>query len=311
MSENIFGMCSATEPDCILLIAQEQTYEDVVKFALGRRKTNAWQVVRVSLVDKRVVECLFRTPYIEADEHYSDVQLLSGGAQIALAYRKGNIGSLQHILLLLTLQSNWWNFSSSWSIAHQLCFDAGPYFTEPRLCASRNLLLYAAPRHSCRLVALQVTHDSKLQHFGEVNFDAPRWALCAFTSGDEHLVATAHEDCTVRLWRHVEAADAAGGTFALEECSRMSADTKFETTISTAAGLILQPVAPDRTVRLCRIDGTHLHEPLPQPQIGSLRIACGCPVGRSALVFDSQSKSLLTLDTVQQNKECDISPKLL
>ena len=251
-------------------------------------------MLRVSLAEKRVEQCLIRVPHTDAI--VSDVQLLPGGTQIALAlYRGGMLYDYSHIVRLFTeSQLNAWRF------AHEFCFDTTSSSKQadlPRLCVSRNLLLCAARGLSRRLVALKVTRDSKLVQTGAVQFDLAPSDLCAFTAGNEQLVVTAHADRTVRLWRHVETAAATRRTFALEECDHVSADTTCLHLISSAAGLLLQPDDPDMAMRLCRTNGTRLDAPLPQPQLGKLRILCGCAVGLNVFAYDKMSESLVTLET--------------
>lgn len=280
-SGDIRGLCAAPQADCVLLAGSQVPGND-------------WQMVRVSLAEKRVVESICRASHTDAT--VSDVRVLSA-AHIALALYKQEKGSIAHSVRLLVRQSN-----NTWRVAHELRFDStsGDKVYSPRLCIFRDLLLCAARYPSIRLVALEVTNDSHLQQIGCLKFDSPLLDLGAFVSasGDQQLVATAHADCTVRLLRHVEAiAAAARSTFALEECSRVITNTKFNRIISTAVGLLLQPVSPEKTVRLCRINGTHLEEPIPQPQLGSLDIWCGCSAGRNVFIYDRESKSLLTIDT--------------
>ena len=249
----------------------------------------------VSLAEKRVEQCLIRIPITDAE--VSDVQLLPGGTHIALAlFKKGKENS--HIVRLFA--ESQWLFAKAWRVAHEFCFDTTSssntvYY--PQLCVSRNLLLCTAPVLSRHLVALEVTPDSKLEQTGAVQFDSAPSALCAFTAGNEQLVATAHADSTVRLWRQVETAAAAGRTFALEECSRVSADTAFWRLISSAVGILLQPEYPDKIMSLCRTDGTRLDAPLLQPQLGELDLWCGCAVGLNVFAYDKESESLVTLET--------------
>lgn len=185
-------MCAAPEANCVLLADS----------SLGI-------VVRVALAEKSVVECLFRAPQTEGT--LSGLGVLSGGAHIALAVYKRDSGGFSNCVLLLARESN------AWRVAHELRFDTTPLFPNyfPRLCVSWNLLLCAVLRFSCRLVALQ-NDDSQLLQRGHVIFDSPISAMCAFTSGNEHLVATAHVDRTVRLSCHVATAAAAEDTIALE-----------------------------------------------------------------------------------------------
>ena len=259
-------------------------------------------MLRVSLAEKRVEQCLIRVPITDA--YVTDVQLLPGGTHIVLAlFRKGKKNVYSHIVRLFA--ESQWLFAKAWRVAHEFCFDtiSGNSVYSPRLCVSRNLLLCAATFFSCRLVALEVTRDSKLVQTGVVYFDSAPSALCAFTAGNEQLVATAHADRTVHLWRQVKTATAAGRTFALEECSRVSADTTFRCLISSAAGLLLQPEYPDKIMSLCRTDGTRLDAPLLQPQLGELRIRCACAVGSNVLAFDFESESLVTLETCGSDAE--------
>lgn len=225
------------------------------------------------------------------------MRLLPGGMHIALAlYEVKDGNNFKHFVRLLSRESN-----NKWRVAHELYFDTTAVMTASRLCTSRNLLICAALRHSRRLMALQVTHGSRLRIIGEQNFDSPLWALCGFTSGSEHLVATAHEDRTVRLSRHIEPTAAAGWAFALVECFRFSADTTFRSIINCATALLLQPDSHDQTVLFCRINGTRLDEPIPQTQLGSLNVRCGCLVGPINFIYDWESKSLLTFDSLHEN----------
>ena len=276
LSGPISGMCTAPAPNCVLLVDINNSGSE------GR-------VLRVSLAEKRVEQCLIRVPH--TDSIVTDVQLLSGGTHIALAlFRKGKANGYSHIVRLFAESQ-----LNAWRVAHEFCFDTTSNYINPRLCVSRNLLLCAAPVLSRRLVALEVTHDSKLVQTGAVQFDSD---MCAFTAGNDQLVATAHADRTVRLWHHVEAAAAARSTFALEECSRVSADTTFGLIISSAEGLLLHPKSYfDKSMRLCRTDGTRLDVLQPQPQLGQLRIKCGCAVGLNVLAYDEDSKSLVTFET--------------
>ena len=149
---------------------------------------------------ERVEQCIIRVPHTDA--RVSDVLLLNGGTHIALALcRKENLDS--HIVCLFAESQ-----LNAWRVAHEFCFDTTPgnIVYLPRLCVSRNLLLCVTPIYSRRLVALEVTRDSKLVQTRAVQFDSAPSDLCAFTAGNEQLVATAHADRTVRLWRHVKTA---------------------------------------------------------------------------------------------------------
>lgn len=294
LSLRIISMCVMPEANCVL--------------ALWRELYGRPRVVRVSLAEKLMAFSLYSQPGDERMAHLSDIAMLPDGVHIAIAIHKPKFQEQKasgffarmkgdrvikrnefYSVRLLSLESDTWRFS------HKLRFEVVSDFNfiDPRICVSQNLLLCAAFHPSRRLVALQVTVDSKLQKIGEMRFDSAPSALCAFISGTEHLVATAHKDCTVRIWKHLEAA-AAG--FSLKECSRVTADTMFKTIVRTASGLLLQP-ENDKTVRLCRLDSARLVELIPQPQLGSISIECGCTVGRSTLVYDNISESLLSLDS--------------
>ena len=274
LSACIIGMCTAPAQNCVLLV-------DANWFGSEGR------VLRVSLAEKRVEQCLIRVPHTDA--HVSDVQLLPGGTHIALAlYRNGKENGYSHIVRLFAESQ-----LNAWPVAHEFCLDTtspGNIIYSPQLCVSRNLLLCTAPVHS-RLVALEVTRDSKLVQTGAVQFNSAPTALCAFTACNDQLVATAHADRTVRLWCHVETAAAARCTFALEECSRVSVDTTCFRLISSAAGLLLQPESEQpTTARLYRTDGTRLDAPLLQPQLGQLKLLCGCADGLNVLAYDRESE---------------------
>lgn len=285
LSGNISGMCIALEPNCVLL-------------ADAGSSQSEGKVVRVSLAEKRVVECLVRVNHTDAN--LSDVKAMSDGVHVAIALCKEEwkdaSREVQYAHTVRLLARKW----HTWRVVHELLFDttSGDSVSFPRLCVSQNLLLCIAPSLSVQLTALEVTGHSKLRQKATAIFDSPPRDLCAFVSGaQQNLVATAHENCTVCVWRHVEAAATSESAFSLEKCfSISSSNTKFVTVIRAAAGLLLQPEGPDKTARFCRTDGTYLEEPLPQPQLGRLSIWCGCPVGRAVLLYDKGSESLITFD---------------
>ena len=291
LSSSIYGICRAPAQNCVLLV--DSTRSDS-------------RVLRVSLAKKRVDQCLIRVPHTDAD--VSDVQLLPGGTHIALALYKGGIKNEYSHIVRLFAESQ----LIGWSVTHEFCFETTScsinVFYTSRLCVSRNLLLCAAPVLSRRLVALKVTRDSKLVQTGAVQFDSAPSDLCAFTVGNDQLVAIAHADRTVHLWRHVETAAAARRTFTLEKCSRVSADTTCRCLISSAAGLLLLPDYPVNTMRLCRIDGTHLDAPFPLSQLKPpLNLWCACAIGLNVLLYDRESESLVTLKTRGSNAKHSVA----
>lgn len=281
LSERIVAMCAAPEVNCVLLVD---------KGALG---SDCWRVLRVSLADKRVAQCLCcGSP--RTDGLPTDVRLLPSGLHIALALTKSGSVAKTHNVRLLARQAE------SWSPVHELSFDNTLGGSElSRFCVSRNLLLCIARHPSRLLVALQVTNESKLTPTCQVSFESIPSALCAFTSGSEYLVAIAHEDCTVRLYCHTQRIDPAGGAFSLEERSRVNTTAKISGIISIPAGLLLIPgmQLPDKTVRLCRSNGKHLEQPLEQPQLGILDIHCGCSIARIALLYEAGFKMLVALES--------------
>lgn len=300
LSEYISGMCAAPEKNCVLLADA------------GDSNGRKGGLVRVSLAEKRAAQCLYLVPDSHTDEeHLSDVRMLPDGAHIALAFwkpEKTDKGDgYAHFVRLLARQSywSWWSWrlmqADTWSVVDEKRFDSTFSNNTPvysRLCISRNLIICTARRPSRFLVGIQVTHDSHLKVTSNVEFDSPIRAVCAFTSGTEHLVVTTHEDCSVRLWRHIEATAGTEDTFKFEECEpAVRTNMTFESVIKTSEGLLLQPDNPkDKIARFCRIRGTRLEEPIPQPQLGRINIRCGCSVELSDLIYDRESSSLLTLD---------------
>ena len=145
---------------------------------------------------------------------------------------------------------------------------------------------------SRRLVAMEVTSDSKLRPAGALQFDSNIRGVCAFASSGEQLVATTHADSTVRLWRHLATATNSG------ESRWRSAAASFlrfcvNQIVCADTGLLVSSGGDG--VQLCRVDGSRIGAPIAQPQLGDANIMCWCRVQDTVVAYDSKSESLLTL----------------
>ena len=275
----IAGVCAAPEPNCVLVA-----------------DWSARLVVRMSLATQCLDECITRVS--ESDGRVTAVQLLPGAAvriALILSLNVGTAGTglCRHSVRLLARQSHTWND------AHDAIFDN----TEENmwgcngLCVSHGLLLCAVLQLSRRLVAMEVTSDSKLRAAGTLQFDSVIKGICAFASSGEQLVATTHADNTVRLWRHLATATNSGA-IALQQCCSVVSEIWVIQIVCADTGLLVSNGGD--IVQLCKVDGLSIGKPIAQPQLENANILCWCRVQNTVVAFDLKSASLLTIGTKTQ-----------
>lgn len=261
----------------------------------SRRLDLSGAVVRVSLETYCFEQCVTRVPRV--DGNVTGVQLLqktlSNTPDIALTiFNDSRTDSHRHSVRLLTRESN----AYTWSVTYEteLDFSERSIYSNS-ICVSCGFLLCAAHWYSRRLVALEVTRDSKLRPAGAFEFDSEINGLCEFKSGGEQLVATTHEDSTLRVWRHQLQA-AAETDIELVECCRVTTGNFVCNIVSAYAGLL---VASNGTgpMRLCIVTGSHVEAPVPQPQLGNAGIKCWCRAHDEIVAYDRNTKSLLLLSS--------------
>lgn len=291
LSPNINGMYTASEQNCVLLA-----------------DSGAGVVLRVSLTKECIEEYIIRRV-----DNMSGVLLLPGdGERIAILISKPtnvrtNIGEhlsnlfrrrrleWQHSVRLLTRKSNTWQYT------YDIFFDDTDNICNYNgLCISRGILLCAAFQYSRRLVAFEVTSDSKLCLVGTLKFDSETNGLCAFPSKGEHLLATTHKDRTVRVWRHLETSPYKG-VFALQECCRIIADRAVHNIIYANEGLFVSSLDP-ASVMLCKLNGSLINAIFPQQQLNKARILCWCSVQDNIVAYDREGKWLITFPKVDSKE---------